>query len=249
MLKNKVGIITGAATGIGRACALSWAKEGAKVVLADLNETESQITLKMINDIGGEAIFVKTDAGSAEDNAALVQKTLQQFGRLDIACNNAGIGGGASSVAEKEIDDWDKVIRINLSGVFYGCKYQIAAMLKTGGGAIINMASILGQVGFAGASAYVAAKHGVIGLTKAAALDHSAQGIRVNAVGPAFIKTPMIEHLEADPAINAMLIGSHPIGRLGEPNEIAQLVTFLASDKASFITGAYYPVDGGYLAR
>jgi len=249
MLKNKVGIITGASTGIGRSCALSWAREGAKLVLADLNETEGQATTKMVQDAGGKAIFVKCDVGSSKDNASLVEACIKEFGKLDIACNNAGIGGGASSVADKEIADWDNVIRINLSGVFYGCKYQIAAMLKNGGGSIINMASILGNVGFAGASAYVAAKHGVIGLTKTAALDHSAQGIRVNAVGPAFIRTPMIEHLEADPAIKASLIAAHAIGRLGEPEEIAELVTWLASDKASFVTGAYYPVDGGYLAK
>jgi len=249
MLKNKVGIITGASTGIGRACALLWAQEGAKLVLADLNETEGSITTKMVNDAGGEAIFVKCDVGSAQDNSELVQTCIKHFGKLNIACNNAGIGGGASSVAEKEIEDWDNVIRINLSGVFYGCKYQISAMLKNGGGSIINMASILGSVGFAGASAYVAAKHGVVGLTKTAALDHSAQGIRVNAIGPAFIRTPMIEHLEADPAVKANLIAAHAIGRLGEPKEIAELATWLASDKSSFVTGAYYPVDGGYLSR
>jgi len=248
MLKNKVGIITGASTGIGRACALLWAQEGAKLVLADLNETEGSITTKMVNDAGGEAIFVKCDVGSAQDNAELVT-CIKHFGKLNIACNNAGIGGGASSVAEKEIEDWDNVIRINLSGVFYGCKYQISAMLKNGGGSIINMASILGSVGFAGASAYVAAKHGVVGLTKTAALDHSVQGIRVNAIGPAFIRTPMIEHLEADPAVKANLIAAHAIGRLGEPKEIAELATWLASDKSSFVTGAYYPVDGGYLSR
>jgi len=203
----------------------------------------------MVKQLGAEAIFVKTNASSAQDNANLVQVTLDKFGRLDLACNNAGIGGGASFTSDKEIEDWNNVIGVNLSGVFYGCKYQIAAMLKTGGGSIINMASILGQVGFAGACAYVAAKHGVIGLTKTAALEYSAQGVRVNAVGPAFIKTPLISHLEQDKAILDMLVSSHPIGRLGEPEEVAELVTFLASDKASFITGAYYPVDGGYLVK
>jgi len=250
MLNNKVGIITGAATGIGRAIAVSWAKAGAKLVLADLNEEQSQITLNLVKDLGAEAIFVRCDVGNYLDNQQAVASCLERFERLDIACNNAGIGGGSDFIADKEIADWEKVINVNLSAVFYGCKYQIAAMLKHGaGGSIINMASILGSVGFAGASAYVAAKHGVVGLTKTAALEYSAQKIRVNAIGPAFIKTPLISHLEEDEQVNAALIAAYPIARLGEPEEVAELATWLASDKASFVTGSYYPVDGGYLAR
>ena len=166
-----------------------------------------------------------------------------------MACNNAGIGGPNAPTADYPLDGWAQVININLSGVFYGMKYQIAAMLKTGGGSIVNVASILGAVGFATAPAYTAAKHGVVGLTQAAALEYSAQGVRINAVGPGFIHTPMISGLESDPGVNAMLVGAHPIGRLGRAEEVAELVTWLASNRASFVTGAYYPVDSGYLAR
>jgi NAD(P)-dependent dehydrogenase (short-subunit alcohol dehydrogenase family) len=174
---------------------------------------------------------------------------VEKFGRLDIACNNAGIGGPQAPTADYPLDGWAQVIGINLSGVFYGMKYQLPAMLKNGGGAIVNMASILGAVGFAGAPAYTAAKHGVVGLTQAAALEYSAQGVRINAVGPGFIHTPMISALEDNQAVNDMLVAAHPIGRLGRAEEVAELVLWLSSDKASFVTGSYYPVDGGYLAR
>jgi len=172
---------------------------------------------------------------------------LRQFGKLDIAVNNAGIGGAQQPVGEYPIEAWDKVIAINLSGVFYGMRYQIPAMLKNGAGSIINVASILGSVGFANSAAYVAAKHGVVGLTKSAALEYSAKGIRVNSVGPAFIKTPLLKGLDKD--LLNQLIKVHPIGRLGEADEVAQMFLWLASDKASFATGAYYPIDGGYLAQ
>ncbi len=174
------------------------------------------------------------------------------FDRLDVACNNAGVSGASMPLADYPLDDWARVLGINLSGVFYGMKYQIPAMLQNGGGSIINMASILGAVGFAGSAgsaAYTAAKHGVVGLTQTAALEYGAQGVRVNAVGPGFIHTPMIGRFEDDPATNAMLVAAHPIGRLGRPEEVAELVTWLASERASFVTGAYYPIDGGYLAR
>ena len=249
MLKDKVALITGGASGIGRAVALAWAREGAKVVVSDVDRGGGEETAEQVRAAGSEALFVAADVGKPEDCEALVQRAVQKFGRLHIACNNAGIGGAQAPTADYPLDAWAQVIAINLSGVFYGMKYQLPAMLKNGGGAIVNMASILGAVGFAGSPAYSAAKHGVLGLTQATALEYSAQGVRVNAVGPGFIHTPMISALEENQAVNDMLVAAHPIGRLGRAEEVAELVLWLSSSKASFVTGAYYPVDGGYLAR
>lgn len=244
LLENKVAIVTGAGSGIGREVALTYAAEGAKVVVADIQESGGRETVTLIKKNSGEASFVKADSSKPADNEMLVRTATEQYGGLHIACNNAGIGGPAGMTGDYPIDGWDKVISINLSGVFYGMRYQIPAMLKSGGGAIVNMASILGMVGFRNSPAYVAAKHGVVGLTKTAALEYAAQSIRVNSVGPAFIKTPLIKEID-----ESFLVPLHPMGRLGLPHEVADLVLFLSSSKSSFITGGYFPVDGGFLAQ
>jgi NAD(P)-dependent dehydrogenase (short-subunit alcohol dehydrogenase family) len=246
-LENKVAIVTGSGSGIGKAICLLYAKEGAKIAVSDISEKAGNETVSEIKDAGGKAIFVKADSSKPEDNKNLVEQTVKEFGGLHVAVNNAGIGGPIGPVGEYPIDGWDKVIAINLSGVFYGMRYQIPAMLKSGGGSIVNMASILGKVGTKGSAAYVAAKHGVIGLTESAALEYADQKIRINAVGPGYIKTPLLESL--DEATMKALVGLHPMGRLGEANEVAELVLWLNSDKASFVTGSYYNVDGGYLAQ
>lgn len=247
ILTGKTAIVTGAASGIGRSVALAYATEGASVVVSDVNTAKGEETVKLIQDAGGSAVFFKADTSLPEDNEKLVDKAVETYGSLHIACNNAGIGGPSAPTGEYPVDGWDKVIAINLSGVFYGMRYQIPAMLKSGGGAIVNMASILGSVGFANSAAYVAAKHGVVGLTKNIALEYGPAGIRANAVGPAFIKTPLLD--DFDEATFKWLESKHPMGRLGRPEEVAELVLWLSTDKASFITGAYYPVDGGYLAQ
>lgn len=248
ILDNKVSIITGAGSGIGRAAAIKIANEGSKVIVSDLNEDGGRKTVEMIEKKGGSALFVKADASSAKDNEMLVNEAVKHFGGLHLAVNNAGVGGPSAPTGEYPIEGWDKVISINLSGVFYGMRYQIPAMIKSGGGSIVNIASILGQVGFANAPAYVAAKHGVVGLTKNAALEYSSQKIRVNSVGPGFINTPMIEN-NLTLEMRTGLVSMHPIGRLGEPDEVAEMIVWLGSDKASFVTGAYFAVDGGYLTK
>jgi NAD(P)-dependent dehydrogenase (short-subunit alcohol dehydrogenase family) len=248
-LKGKVALVTGAASGIGKAIAECFVREGAAVVLTDLDTKRGNAAREAIRGGGGDAVFVRADVTHPADSEAAVQTAIEKFGRLDCACNNAGVGGEQNATADMSIDGWNRVIAINLSGVFYGMKYQIPAMMKSGGGSIVNVASILGQVGFAKASAYVAAKHGVVGLSKNAALEYATKNVRVNSVGPAFIHTPLIKSLEENRRVYDSLVAMHPMGRLGQPDEVAELVVWLSSSKASFVTGAYYAVDGGYLAK
>jgi NAD(P)-dependent dehydrogenase (short-subunit alcohol dehydrogenase family) len=248
LLNNKVSIVTGAGSGIGREVAYKLGEEGSRVIVSDINEDGGQQTVRTITSKGGQAAFFNADTSKPGDNEALVAEAAKRFGALHLAINNAGIGGPRAPLAEYPIDAWEKVIAIDLSGVFYGLRYQIPAIKRAGGGAIVNIASILGRVGFRSSAAYVAAKHGVVGLTETAALECAPDKIRVNAVGPGFIKTPLVEKSMDAEALKA-LEGMHALGRLGQPSEVAELVLWLASDKASFVTGSYYAVDGGYLAQ
>lgn len=247
LLENKVALVSGAGSGIGRSIALNYAKEGAKVVVADINEEHAEETVKLIKENGGEAIAVKADSSKAEENKRLVETAVNQYGRLDIACNNAGIGGPAKPTAEYAPEEWEQVIGLNLNGVFYACKYQLQQMEKNGGGAIINIASIHGQVAAPNSPAYTASKHAVVGLTKNIAAEYATKNIRCNAVGPGYIETPLLSDNLSEEARNAIAAKS-PINRLGNVQEIADLVTFLSSDKSSFTTGSYIIADGGYTA-
>jgi NAD(P)-dependent dehydrogenase (short-subunit alcohol dehydrogenase family) len=246
-MKDKTVIITGAASGIGKAAALLFASAGVNVVVSDIHVVEGEKLAEEICVAGGKASFFKTDVSVASEMEALVAFAVNKYGKLDIAVNNAGISGEQNPIAEMSIDGWEKVISVNLNSLFYGMKYQISAMLKSGGGSIVNISSILGAVGFAGAAGYSAAKHGIIGLTQTAALEYSAQNIRVNVVGPGFIETPLLNVL--DQKVKSQLVALHPIGRLGKSEEVAELIFWLASDKSSFVSGSYYPIDGGYLAQ
>lgn len=247
-LDKKVAIVTGAGSGIGREIALAFGAQGARVVVSDIDEAGGQETVRQLLARDQRAIFVKADTSRPADSEALVKAAVKEFGGLHVAVNNAGIGGPSAPVGEYPIEGWDKVIAVNLSGVFYGMRYQIPAMLQAGGGAIVNIASILGQVGFRNSAAYVAAKHGVVGLTKNAALEYGPQKVRVNAIGPGFIKTPLLEKNLTPEAMKG-LASMHALGRLGESPEVAELALWLSSDRASFVTGGYYAVDGGYLAQ
>lgn len=247
-LDTKVAIITGAASGIGRETALLFAREGARVAVSDINEEKGAKVAAEIKAAGGEAIFVRADTSSAEDNQNLVKQTVEAFGGLHAAVNNAGVGSEGVRLCDVEPADWQRVIDINLTGVFYGMKYQIPAMIDAGGGSIINVASILGQAGFLGSAAYVASKHGVLGLTRAGALDHALDKVRVNAIGPGFVYTGLVNEETMGKETIQALEQKHAMHRLGEPIEVAELALWLACDKSSFVTGSYYPVDGGYLA-
>ena len=246
--KNKVVLVTGGSFGIGRATAITFAKKGAKVVIADWKENEE--TMNIIENISSDAIFVKCDVSKSDDVKALIEKTIDTFGRLDFAFNNAGIEGTSAPTQDCTEENWDKTISVNLKGIWLCMKYEIPEMLKTGKGAIVNCASVAGLVGFQGLPAYVASKHGVIGLTKTAALEYAKLGIRVNVVCPGVIQTPMIDRLtgKKKEAIE-QFTGLEPIGRFGNPEEIADAVLWLCSDEASFVTGLAMPVDGGFVAQ
>lgn len=246
ILEGKTAIVTGAGSGLGRGIALKLAQKGANVVIADIDEKGGNETRELIQAQGGKAIVVIGDVSDPQYHVEVVEQTKSQYGRLDIAVNNAGISHDFAPTADIPLETWDKVIRINLSGVFYGVRAQIPAMLEGGGGAIVNMSSIAGAVGFPGLSPYTAAKHGVVGLTKNIAVDYGTRGIRANAVGPGFINTELIDYVPAEQ--RATLEDVHAMRRLGEVEEVAELVLFLVSPGSSFITGAYYPVDGGMLA-
>jgi NAD(P)-dependent dehydrogenase (short-subunit alcohol dehydrogenase family) len=248
-LQGKVGIVTGGTSGIGRDSAVLFAKAGAKVVVAGRRESEGKETMDLVRAAGGDGLFVKTDVSRASEVQALVRKTVEEFGRVDVAFNNAGIEGSWSAIAEQSEDEWDRVIDINLKGVWLCLKYEIQQMLQQGGGgAIVNMASVAGLMGAAGAAAYCASKHGVIALTKSAALENARSGIRVNVVCPAVIETPMGERLWGAPEAKKFALGLHPIGRFGTPREIAEAVVWMCSDRASFMTGQSLVLDGGLLA-
>jgi len=248
-LEGKVGLVTGGTSGIGRETAVLFAKAGVKVVVAGRREREGNETIELVRAAGGEGLFQKADVSKASEVEALIRKAVERFGRLDVAFNNAGIEGVWVPIVRQSEEDWDRTININLKGVWLCLKYEIKQMLKQGGGgSIVNMASVTGLVGGGGAAAYSASKHGVVGLTKSAALETARSGIRINAVCPAVIETPMGERLFGAPAVHKSVVGLHPIGRFGRPAEIAEAVVWMCSDRASFMTGQSLILDGGFLA-
>jgi NAD(P)-dependent dehydrogenase (short-subunit alcohol dehydrogenase family) len=241
---GKAALVTGAGSGIGEACARMLADRGARVLVADLDASAAE---RVASDIGDAASPFSVDVSDPRRCEQMVAEAVQRFGGLQVAVNNAGIAGVPASAGEYPLDVWRQVLAVHLDGTFYCARAEIPAMKQGGGGSIVNMASILGSTGFASAPAYVSAKHGIVGFTRAAALDHAADGIRVNAVGPGFIETPLLA--AADAEVIAGVAALHPLGRLGTPAEVAELVCFLASDAASNMTGGYYVVDGGYTAK
>lgn len=254
MVSGKVALVTGSGAGIGRATALKFASEGAKVMVSDVNVSGGEETVSLIKAAGAEAAFLKADVSVAEEVDALIGQTVTTFGQLDCACNNAGIEGTIAPMVDQTMENFDRIIAINLRGTFLCLQAEIRQMLTSGGGAIVNLASVAGLIGFAGLSPYVASKHGVNGLTKNAALEYSKAGIRVNSVCPGGIDTRMLDSL-ADQATEGaqtsreMMSPLHPIGRIGTADEVAELIVWLCSNRAGFVTGANVPVDGGFVAQ
>ena len=250
IFENKVVIVTGGSFGIGRATAVAFAQRGARVVIADWVEDENQESMVAIKQAGAECIFVKCDVSKAAEVQLLVEKCISTYGRLDYAFNNAGIEGIQGITHECTEENWDKTINVNLKGIWLCMKSEITQMLKNGGGVIVNCASVAGLNGFAGLPAYVSTKHGVVGLTKTAALEYAKKGIRVNAVCPGVIHTAMIDRLTGmEKEVEKQFVGLEPLGRMGSPEEVAEAVVWLCSDAASFVTGISLPVDGGFIAQ
>lgn len=249
-LNGKVALVTGGSAGIGRSTALAFAREGARVVVADYAVDGGDETVRLIKEGGGEAVFIKVDVSRSSDVETMVNETIETYGRLDCAANNAGISGPIVASIDLEEKDWDQVVNIDLKGVWLCMKYEIPYMLNQGGGSIVNTASMAGIVGFPAQAPYVASKHGVIGLTKSAALEYGTQGIRVNAVCPGVIHTSMVDSvIEVIPDIIETLNKQAPVGRIGQPQEVAECILWLCSDDASFVTGHALAVDGGYVAQ
>lgn len=242
-------LVTGAGSGIGRATALLFAKEGGRLALVDWNEADVQKTASLIADAGGEAIAITADVSRDADCRAMVERTLAAYGRLNVAFNNAGVGGSGFPVGDEEEVAWDRVVGVNLKGVFLSMKYELPALIAAGGGAIVNTASVAGLVGERGIGIYSASKHGVVGLTRTAALDYIGKGVRINAVCPGATRTQVLAAWFQDPKVEEFVLSRHPIGRIAEPEEIGRAVLFLASDDASFIVGQALAVDGGLTAQ
>ena len=248
-LSGKVAIVTGGSSGIGKATAIAFAREGAKVVVASRREKEGQETVKQVQSAGSEGFFIKTDVSKETDVSAMVEKTIATYGHLDYAFNNAGIEQIPTPLVEQTEETFDQIMEINVKGVWLCMKHQIPQMLVSGGGAIVNMSSIAGMIGASGLPIYVASKHAVLGLTKSVALEYAKEGIRINAVCPGMIETDLLDRVFANQEVKERLIAMHPIGRVGKPEEIAEAVVWLCSDKASFVTGQSLPLDGGYVAQ
>jgi NAD(P)-dependent dehydrogenase (short-subunit alcohol dehydrogenase family) len=248
LLDDKVALVTGGAMGIGKTTAQIFAREGARIVVVDIDAGGGEETARLIKEAGGDALFVRCDVTKAMEVKAAIKKTVDTYGRLDCAFNNAGIGIPGTTVECSE-EDWDRVLEVNLKGVWLCMKYELSQMLIQGGGVIVNTSSAGGLIGTPGIAAYTASKHGVVGLTRTAALEHVTAGIRVNAVCPGSVPTPMLDPVVNHPEMKAMLESKHPMGRFGTTEEIAEAVVWLCSDRASYVTGVAFPVDGGVTAQ